>query len=427
LRTFVKDDDVEVSVGSMNYNPLCQVTGLKKKRISANEGREDYYKLFHDSVYDYFDVLFPEGMSKKCDRKFSYCKKCFLNLLYFRKYTIYNIDRNIIEKFYKSFVPTNYEFFLRKSNGDVLLANQNYYNRQSTTSLESFKARYGDKKGSEKFKQHFDNIHQQISGDNHWIRRLTIPLKEHYSIIKNIPIEEVKHFISGRNSLIKRGLTDDEIKKWFSDKAKKNYIPRTPEQIESWRILNDILIQKLKDEGRFYKEYGCWKACYKYAIEHNIEYSDENRKDIWNILFQSHDIRFWLNKGYSERDGKLQISKLFKHKSKVSIQCFLELKEKFNIDIIQEFVIGRFIVDGLIEDKNIVIEFFGDYWHLNPKIYLPTAKKRGNVSAEEVWKFDESRIQYLTDLGYKVFVIWETDWRTNKNAIIEQFKIFLNE
>lgn len=427
MRVIVNDNDTEIQIESINFNKICSITGLEKEEIRAKFNKPNYYKLFHDSVYDFFEILFPEGPSKKTDRKYFFCKKCFLNLIYFKKFTIYNINRNVIESKYKEYIPTSYEYFLKKCNGDVDLAKKLHKNRQANTSLESFIKKYGDIRGPIEFKNHFDKLHNNITGDKHWMRRLEIPLKEHYSKIKNIPLDKINDYISGKLSLINKGLSEEEIVQWFRDKAIKSYRPKTAEELEIWKKSIKLNIENLKITGEFYNKFGCWKVCYEYACKHNIEYTDENRKDIWNILFQSHDIRYWLNRGFSLEDSRKQISKIFKHKSKISISCFSEIMAYCNIFIETEIPIETFIVDGFIQKNNIIIEFYGDYWHANPTIYAQDHKIRGGKTAEEIWRSDAYKKQYLTDLGYKVFIIWESEWRSNKDIILEQFKNLLNE
>jgi G:T-mismatch repair DNA endonuclease (very short patch repair protein) len=59
----------------------------------------------------------------------------------------------------------------------------------------------------------------------------------------------------------------------------------------------------------------------------------------------------------------------------------------------------------------IVVEFNGDYWHCNPSQYkadfFHTKKK---CFASEVWSADEHRIQRITELGYKVIIVWESEY-----------------
>lgn len=80
------------------------------------------------------------------------------------------------------------------------------------------------------------------------------------------------------------------------------------------------------------------------------------------------------------------------------------------------------IPDFLIEDKKIVIEYFGDFWHANPLFYksedLVYTRK-----AYEIWRFDSTKKEFIEKQGYKLIVIWENDFKNNKDKVIETLKL----
>ena len=61
-------------------------------------------------------------------------------------------------------------------------------------------------------------------------------------------------------------------------------------------------------------------------------------------------------------------------------------------------------------DKTIY-EFYGDFWHVNPKIYhindLSVSNKK---SFGELYTLTLLREQQLISFGYKITSIWESDW-----------------
>jgi len=70
-----------------------------------------------------------------------------------------------------------------------------------------------------------------------------------------------------------------------------------------------------------------------------------------------------------------------------------------------------FVVDGFDEKTNTVYEFWGDYWHGNPKKYKPddinkSNKKTFGVLYEETLK----KIDIIQKAGYNLIDIWEYDW-----------------
>lgn len=72
--------------------------------------------------------------------------------------------------------------------------------------------------------------------------------------------------------------------------------------------------------------------------------------------------------------------------------------------------IGKYTVDFVKEETKEIIEYHGDYWHCNPNLYPPTYFNSSiGMTAEEKWKYDESRKKYLENKGYSVKVIWESE------------------
>ena len=49
------------------------------------------------------------------------------------------------------------------------------------------------------------------------------------------------------------------------------------------------------------------------------------------------------------------------------------------------------------------------------------------MTASEKWEFDNNRINKLKNAGYDVKVVWEMDYKNNKELIIEDCRRFLNE
>ena len=69
-----------------------------------------------------------------------------------------------------------------------------------------------------------------------------------------------------------------------------------------------------------------------------------------------------------------------------------------------------YVVDYLDPISKKIIEVFGYYWHTNPKFYSkdfyhPMVK----LTAEEIWKKDEIRINNLKNAGFKLLIIWEDE------------------
>lgn len=89
----------------------------------------------------------------------------------------------------------------------------------------------------------------------------------------------------------------------------------------------------------------------------------------------------------------------------------------------REVKIGKYFVDGLV--NNLAIEFFGDFFHANPEIYLPEDRILG-YNAQEKWQKDEKRLEYITENGYNILKVWENDWNKFKNNLTDKLDAYLN-
>lgn len=72
--------------------------------------------------------------------------------------------------------------------------------------------------------------------------------------------------------------------------------------------------------------------------------------------------------------------------------------------------------------NNILIEFNGDYWHGNPKIYSSNKvfSRHGNdLKITDIWSRDKKKKEFAESLGYKVITIWESDYYHNKCKTIK--------
>lgn len=76
---------------------------------------------------------------------------------------------------------------------------------------------------------------------------------------------------------------------------------------------------------------------------------------------------------------------------------------------------------------NLLVEYNGDYWHCNPKKYesdyLNTKK---NKTVKELWQYDANKLYLAKKNGYNCEVIWETDYKKNKNIILELIEKYEN-
>lgn len=191
-----------------------------------------------------------------------------------------------------------------------------------------------------------------------------------------------------------------------------------------------------------------------------MKYAD-SRKGVDNPYYKSDDssrerIKWWLNKTPQEvktirrkiadrlkqryREGSLipyslqnseweqkrKISALLGYKKYLSS----EKKHKFgnpslaereiasiledkNIKYIKQFSIsGKYSCDLYLPDHNAVIEYYGTYWHSDPRKYgKEYFNEKKNKTAQEIWDYDKKREEFITRNGYNLIIIWEQDYK----------------
>lgn len=97
-------------------------------------------------------------------------------------------------------------------------------------------------------------------------------------------------------------------------------------------------------------------------------------------------------------------------------------------DFESEQVIGNVRVDEVDREQHVVLEIYGDFWHFNPAVYVPdhcTTRSGKPVTARSVWALDKHRINYLTECGYSVYVIWEKDFNEDPDRSVADFKAWI--
>lgn len=88
----------------------------------------------------------------------------------------------------------------------------------------------------------------------------------------------------------------------------------------------------------------------------------------------------------------------------------------------EQCIIGKngYMFPDFLYDNKKIIEFNGDYWHKNPKMYNEDDKSRLK------WKQDSERKTELERLGYEVLVVWERDFYDNKEDVVHRCLKFLD-
>ena len=92
-----------------------------------------------------------------------------------------------------------------------------------------------------------------------------------------------------------------------------------------------------------------------------------------------------------------------------------------------EVAVSGFIVDECNVQRKFIIEFYGDYYHCNPRMFTDPDKVNTTLrmTASEKWKYDRRRLACFLALGYKVLIVWESDWRSNPQKVLARVRGFM--
>jgi G:T-mismatch repair DNA endonuclease (very short patch repair protein) len=146
----------------------------------------------------------------------------------------------------------------------------------------------------------------------------------------------------------------------------------------------------------------------------NKKRAHDNLKQKWNNGEMEH-----VRKMFSEtmkntrRMGKIKSI----NRSKKEKEILKEIKN-MGYQVKHSLKIDTKICDIYIPKLNLIIEYNGDYWHCNPKkydaSYYHQVKKK---TAQELWEYDNNKIDLIKSNGYFFEVVWESELKSNPQII----------
>lgn len=215
----------------------------------------------------------------------------------------------------------------------------------------------------------------------------------------------IKFFIQNR---MKEGLTEEEAKKAYHQKSIENSVRR----VEFY--LNRGLSEEEARKGvaKAQSILSAFSSKFRGHV-----HTKESKRRISNSVK-----KYIQETGVEKRVKNFQKGRR-KHQSRSEIECFNLLKESLP-ELQANLEVGGKLVDMLYKNET-VIEYNGDFWHRNPRLYKPDYMWKG-YSSQYIWDREARRTKQILEAGYRVFVIWELDWKGNKSKVIEDLKKFLD-
>ena len=248
------------------------------------------------------------------------------------------------------------------------------------------------------------------------------------------------------------GITEDVmIRKWGEEEGKKRWKSYCDKQAETnsfeykqekygWSkeqfeefnksraVTLELCIERHGEElGRKMWDEYCERQRYTTSLEYMIEeYGEEEGtkkyKDFSLARANSGAA------GYSEISQELFFNIINKIQRTDNI-FFYKLNKEYSV---QYSTTAVFNLDFYDKEKNLVIEFLGDYWHANPKIYESGAvfnRSKTPILAKQIWKYDNQRKRNICKvLNNPIYIeVWESDWKENPDKVIEEILKYYND
>lgn len=150
----------------------------------------------------------------------------------------------------------------------------------------------------------------------------------------------------------------------------------------------------------------------------------------------------YFQKTYGKAEGKKKYEDYQRAKSPITLnltshsmianEMFKDLSEHYKGNEIfteclnKEWSVDyKYNLDYFDKTLNIVVEFYGDYWHCNPNRYkiddIVEFPNNETHIVKEIWDKDKKRQEYIeTKKNTKMFIVWEEDYRKNKKETLEK-------
>lgn len=168
----------------------------------------------------------------------------------------------------------------------------------------------------------------------------------------------------------------------------------------------DFILKAIEEHGQYYDYL-------------NVIYKNAHTKV--EIICPEHGIFNQLPCNHIQGNG-CPICSLDKHKSKVS-QKWLDYCEIIDDEFHREISIllknnQKIRVDGFDSETNTIYEFWGDFWHGNPRIYdLNSYNQVNGIKMEVLYNETMKRKKLILETGYSLIDIWECDWKLLEKQI----------
>lgn len=228
------------------------------------------------------------------------------------------------------------------------------------------------------------------------------------------------------------GMTDEEINNHIAGCIKLDKVGRTTNQIEYWTTRGYSLEDAKELVSERQRTFTLEKCIDKYGLEEGYRKWKE-RQEKWsnkieeqynNGLFSKvpHSVNTSMYSNIEKEfvDGILNCDKI----DYSNIKCYKTSQIELTNNQLDRCSNRRFLYDVALGNK--IIEFNGDFWHMNPQKYeFDYYNKISKIYAKDKWEIDSIKIKCAESYGYKVLTIWESEYNKDKVGTIQKCIDFL--
>lgn len=228
-------------------------------------------------------------------------------------------------------------------------------------------------------------------------KKYTKTHNSHYCIICGNPAK----YISKNGNWLKTCGSKECRKKCLQNAQKIGVKNRNKLNISKNDLYN-LFINQNKSRKNIAEYFGCSEANIKKMCRiYNIS-KEQNQalKNTYNTKIEKYGYGYYTNndvisKSENQWLNEMNIPNDNKHRQKI---------------------LYEYRVDGFIPEENKIYEFLGDYWHGNPNIFQPTdLNKHNDKTMGELYNNTIHRFNDLISYGYRLFYIWESDYKKGKS------------
>jgi len=130
----------------------------------------------------------------------------------------------------------------------------------------------------------------------------------------------------------------------------------------------------------------------------------------------------WTKKSCSNSGFSKIANSLFDNiKSELGIDCSYGTGEKaLFLDPSESIVLGQLLIYPDFTFNNKIIEFYGDYWHANPRRYQKSETFLNGKTAQEIWDRDKIRESIIQNRGHELLIIWESEYKKEPERVLKK-------